>query len=357
MFSNLNMDYREILLKYKLHHLLVWLLFFAGWFYFRNPNYPNATVAVQITAVKVSILAILVYFTNYLLIPVFLNRKKYLVFAIVYLSSIIGLGIIKIAMIMHLLQPFFAIPLRVFDNFKARAYDNIIPLFLLVSTGAAAKMVQQYIISQKNLAAISREKTETELQYLRGQLNPHFLFNSLNAVYFLIDKTNAAARDTLLRFSDLLRYQLYDCSADKIDIAKELVFLSDYMHLHEIRLNQNYEVELKKEGDFSGLQITPLLLIPFVENAFKHVSHHSDQKNFIRVAVRLTGKSLHFSVFNSKEESSVAFPGWGGIGLANVRRRLDLLYPEKYTLEIKNEEQLYAVTLVLQADEISESLS
>ena len=166
---------------------------------------------------------------------------------------------------------------------------------------------------------------------MKSQINPHFLFNSLNTVYFLIDKQNKDARDTLLQFSDLLRYQLYDCNADTVDIEKEIAYLSDYCHLQQLRKDSNYEVEMQAENS-RGFRIVPLLLIPFLENAFKHISHFSDRKNFVHVKICKKSDRFHFMVRNSKDRSGTGIEPRSGIGLANVKRRLELMYPGKHSL-------------------------
>ena len=200
------MKWRHIIIKYKLHHIILWALLYAGWHYFRYQDYP-ANSAGWITFIKVADLALMVYITNYLLIPYLLYRKKYLAFTIVFIAMVFCCSILK----MYIEEKVFGAP-GFFDlntRFKARIYDNIIPHFLLVSTGAAFKLLIDYAKSQRRLGDMSKEKAETELQFLKSQINPHFLFNSLNSIYFLIDKQNTEARQTLLQFSDLLRYQFY----------------------------------------------------------------------------------------------------------------------------------------------------
>jgi sensor histidine kinase YesM len=316
---------------------------FAGWYYFRAKDFPSTRLAIQVTALKVFVLALLIYTTNYLLIPKLLYKKKYWQFFSIYLILIIGLGLLKLKIIMALVYP----GLAPFANFKTRFYDNIIPVILLVTTGAACRLIMDYLQSQRHLAEIAREKSETELKFLRSQINPHFLFNSLNAVYFLIDKQNTEARQTLLQFSDLLRYQLYDCNAEHIAIEKELAYLQDYIRLQKLRKDNNYDVHVNIKNNISGFDIVPLMLIPFVENAFKHISHYNDKRNFVHVEIERQNGSFSFSVENSRENqlSSPLVPG--GIGLTNVKRRLELLYPERHQLQIHNHDDTFKIKLDL----------
>jgi LytS/YehU family sensor histidine kinase len=240
----------------------------------------------------------------------------------------------------------------VFDDFKERVYDNLIPLFLLVTSGAAAKVVMDYLVSEKRLAVISREKAETELRYLRSQINPHFVFNTLNSIYFQIDKSNQEARQTLLQFSGILRYQIYDCIADKIPVEKELAYLKDYVQLQQKRKDENYTVEWISPHQVNGFQIVPLLLMPLVENAFKHISHFQDKPNSICIKTGKKDNMFSFTITNTMESGQVSNElHYGGIGLKNVRRRLELLYPDKHEFTIQDNNSHYVVNLTLILDD------
>ncbi len=336
------MNWRQLIFKYRLHHLAGWLLLYAGWYYFRYQDYPRG--AGLITLIKVADLMLMVYLTNNLLIPRLLYRKKYVAFAVLYIIMVAGCSIVK----MQVEEMIFGSPgfFNLTTNLKERIYDNIIPHFLLVSTAAAFKLLTDYAAARGRLSDMAKEKAETELQFLKSQINPHFLFNSLNAIYFLIDKQNTDARQTLLQFSDLLRYQLYDCNADSIGIEKELVYLKNFVQLQQLRKDNNYDINMDIDSNVSGFSITPLLLIPFVENAFKHISNHTDAVNFVHICLTKQNGSLTLHVKNSKDNSASTEHS-GGIGLANVQRRLELLYPGKHSLHISNGENTYSVQLQL----------
>ena len=325
------------------HHPLVWGILFAGWYFFRAKDFPSQQLALQVTAIKVAVLALLSYTTNYLLIPQLLYRKKYWQFFTIYLVMIVSMGMLKLKIIMALVYP----GLEPFANFKTRFYDNIIPVFLLVTTAAACRLIKDYLKTQRRLTEIAQEKAQTELKFLRSQINPHFLFNSLNSIYFLIDKNNTEARKTLLQFADLLRYQLYDCNSDTIAIETKVAYLQDYIRLQKLRKDSNYEVAVDMKDEIRGFQIVPLLLIPFVENAFKHISNHQNERNFVHVELSRNNGTFSFSVENSKEVPNEKTLIPGGIGLSNVRRRLELLYPDKHNLQIENNENTFKVQLKL----------
>jgi two-component system, LytTR family, sensor kinase len=332
-------------IKRFLYHLLFWAIFFTGWYLLRYEDFSSKWLAVKITAVKVFDLALMVYITNLVLIPRLLYKKKYVLFTVIYVAMIFVSSITKITIVFDILDT----RISVWDNFKTRLYDNIIPHYLLVSTGAAIKLLTDYARAQKRLAEITKERAEAELKFLKSQINPHFLFNSLNSVYFLIDKSNKEAREALHKFSEMLRYQLYECGGERIGIEKELVYLQDYVDLQRLRKDEQYRVNYSCGPGLQGFSIEPLLLIPFVENSFKHLSHFGNGKlNQVDIDVSRSNGEFSFSVANTVDYSSKGTTEpVGGIGLTNVRRRLELLYPDKHTLDIVEENGWFKVKLKL----------
>ena len=188
-------------------------------------------------------------------------------------------------------------------------------------------------------------RLESELQYLKAQVNPHFLFNAINSVYFLIKKDPDKAAETLIKLSDLLRFQLYDCSDERIPIEKELEYLTNFMALERIRKSNRVQVEYLCEGNLSGFEIAPFMLMPFLENAFKYVSNHADQSNLVQVTLDREGQTFKATFVNTHDNPGQA--AVGGIGLKNVKRRLELLYPSRHTLDIQQTPELYSVNLTL----------
>jgi LytS/YehU family sensor histidine kinase len=202
---------------------------------------------------------------------------------------------------------------------------------------------------QQRMAETAKEKAEAELNFLKSQINPHFLFNSLNSVYFLIDKDNTEARESLHKFSDMLRYQLYEMKGDKIPVEREISYLQDYVDLQKLRRDDAFAVSFDCSPSVTGFSIEPLLLVPFVENAFKHVSSHAEKPNFIRINLDRKNGQMIFSTENSKDKER-ATDTYSGIGLNNVKRRLELLYPGKHELMIDDEESVYKVNLKIDID-------
>ncbi|MBB1284147.1 histidine kinase [Flavisolibacter sp. BT320] len=335
---------RQTFLHYKLHHLCFWLVLGAIWYYLRYQDYATWQQAFLVTLVKVVDLALLVGIANYVLIPRFLYRKKYVLFSVLLLSLVAASSYGKLFLVGTIIND--AGVYNWTTGIKQKIYDNILPHIFLVIAGMAVKLLTDYNAAQKRLLQIAREKAETELNFLKSQINPHFLFNSLNAVYFLIDKNNAEARRALHKFSEMLRYQLYEVKDVKIDIEKEISYLQDYIGLQQLRI-ENCDVTVQIEPSVKGFAIEPLLLLPFVENSFKHLSHFSNgSRNTVSIALTRKNGEMQFSIQNTTE-AKVSSQPYGGIGLTNVKRRLELLYPQKHQLEVAETDGWYRVQLKL----------
>jgi LytS/YehU family sensor histidine kinase len=215
-----------------------------------------------------------------------------------------------------------------------------------LSFATAIHLSKQWYLQREIIRKIEVEKLNTELEYLKAQINPHFLFNSINTIYFQIDKQNISARETLSKFSDMLRYQLYECNGHEIPVEKEIGYLKNYVELQKLRKDENYTIEFSCAEDMINFTLPPLLLVPFVENAFKHVSHFTEKKNTIKIDVSKTNSIFRMIVFNTKDNSQRASEN-GGIGLKNIKRRLELSYQNKYLLDIQDTPEHFTVTLEL----------
>lgn len=340
------MQSRSFFLRYKLQHVFFWMLVFGFWFYLRYQDYDTQFVAAQVTFLKVLDLAGMVYLSNYLLIPRLLYKKKYATFVILFILMLLVSSFIKISFTSLILnRPDM---LNFSGSLKTNLYENAISDFFLIAAGVAFQLIFDYLKMQQNLAQVAKEKAETELNFLKSQINPHFLFNSLNSVYFLISKDNAEARNALHKFSEMLRYQLYEANGNKIPVEKEISYLKDYMDIQQLRKDEKYSVQFNCTDDVKGFLIEPFLLLPFVENAFKHISHFTNAVNFVKLNMARKNGTITFCIENSKEPGKINADKREGIGLANVRRRLELLYPGRHELEITDADRTYLVKLNLQ---------
>lgn len=331
-------------IKYKLHHIIFWMLVLGTWFFLRKENYASPDIAFVVTLIKVADLALLIYVTNYVLIPLLLYKKKYVWFGLTFVLMILSSSVIKMRFLGILIDNPALYNWSV--DLKSRLYDNILPHFFLVIAGVAVKLMFDYGKLQQRMAETAKEKAEAELNFLKSQINPHFVFNSLNSVYFLINKENADARGALHKFSEMLRYQLYEMNGEKIPVEKEIHYLMDYTDLQQLRKDEKYNVEFYCAPEVKNFMIEPLLLIPFVENAFKHISHYNEKLNSVRIKMTCNNGTFDFNIENSTEPNKVSHQG--GIGLENVKRRLELLYPGKHKLEINEVDDIFIVDLKLE---------
>jgi two-component system LytT family sensor kinase len=198
---------------------------------------------------------------------------------------------------------------------------------------------------EKEAALLRGEKLEAELKFLKSQINPHFLFNALNNVYTLTVLKSDQAPEHLLKLSAMLRYVLYDCKADRVPLHKEIEYLRHFIDLHLLKDSGGMNVRVELDESRPQLPIAPMLLVPFVENAFKHSRIEDLQRGWIEIALRSSDGAIDFDVRNSRPEHAGSKDKVGGIGLENVRRQLELLYPGRHVLEIREEADTFSVRL------------
>jgi len=286
-----------------------------------------------------------VYFNSRILMRKLLNKGKNFSYAISLILLIITSAFL---LYLSLLGYFNFFDLTKGQTFK---FPNIAASTLgAVCTTTLLLMIVEIIRNsrrtQKLNQKLEKEKLETEIKFLRSQLNPHFLFNALNNIYFLIQKDQSKAADALAQFSEMLRYQLYDCNVEKIPLAQEVEYLKNYIKIASL---SHKEVELKVNitEEINGQVITPLLLIPFVENAFKYVSAESKQQKSIEISLDVDKENLVYRVYNSYAHEDITEKQRGGIGLDNIQRRLNLLYPSEHRLLHQPAEGSYLAELNL----------
>jgi LytS/YehU family sensor histidine kinase len=228
---------------------------------------------------------------------------------------------------------------------SAGFWDNFVYGLCCTVIASMLYITQKWSEQQDQVKNIEITQLQTELKYLRAQINPHFLFNGLNTVYGYIDMKNQQARNMVVQFSDLLRYNLYDADVDMIELSKEVKYLQAYVALQKARSNDNMQVTLKVDFQNPGTQIAPLIFMAFVENAFKYVSRADNAINIIAISLNEVGGRIEFTCDNSYEETGES--DTGGIGLNNAERRLELLYKDHYNLDIKTEGNIFHVHLIL----------
>jgi len=323
-------------------HAGFWLVFFLVWdrlLYFYVNNEWNR---LYFSALDTGLILLTFYALYAYLMPDYFRRKslgRLIILSVLLVLVLAGLA----AWIMGLLLQNMIVPIH-FDfswTYKDMQYNRLFMALLGVLAGIFVKLALDRFELRRSLAALEKERSAAELTYLKAQLNPHFLFNSLNSLYSQLELGTGDPKQTLSALSDMLRYQLYDSGQDLASLNKELAYLADYIALQKLRLD-NCAVTYVVAGDIASQEIAPLLLITFVENAFKHVSDNLIE-NFIEIQVQISESQLDFNCRNSYEGSAKG----KGIGLDNVRKRLSLIYGERQQLQIKKESNIYEVELSL----------
>ena len=234
--------------------------------------------------------------------------------------------------------------------YVARIIKGMINVYFAVLVFATIKLIKQWYFNQQTNQRLAQENLQAELNFLRAQIHPHFLFNTLNNLYALTLKKSDKAPEVVLKLSDLLNYMLYECNQPKASLSKELELIHNYTELERLRYGDRLHIETKINGDPSSIQVAPMLVLPFVENAFKHGISESATNTWIKIEINIFDQHLQIIVDNSKETVTTKDEkGYReGIGLKNVRRRLELIYPEKYELEIEDKITSFYVCLDLE---------
>jgi two-component system, LytTR family, sensor kinase len=301
-----------------------------------------------------------VYFNLYYLMPKFLEKGKYLQYVLLVLTTIISVAV--------LIVPGYYVSIWLsgnsFEEMYQRYPNDYMFLFQIntlpsstasMTLGMSVKLAKSWIETRKRQQLLEKEKLETELKFLKSQFNPHFLFNSINSIFVLIHKNPDMASESLAKFSDLLRYQLYECNEAQISLSQELTYIENFIELEKLRQEHNIELNIQiEERNAGNLCIAPFILMPFIENAFKHVSKLKEESNWINMHLTFNQKELLFEISNSvssRYNSSEEPINYKGIGLKNVQRRLHLLYPQRHALTIQQTDETFKVTLSLNLDE------
>jgi sensor histidine kinase YesM len=286
------------------------------------------------------------YLITYYLAPKFLDTKRYTKFALtVSLLTLITYplfvaiqfvvhGLIRSPSDQQLLYAYFSTM-----KFIISGPPVICGLFL------TAKMLKNYYLKMKEKATIIKESANAEMQLLKAQIHPHFLFNTLNNIYsFNLDKSPVAA-DLVLKLSHTLKYMINDCEAPLVPLVKEIKMLQDYIGLEKVRYGPRLVMTAEINGDTENRLVAPLLLIPFLENSFKHGASKVLDHPWITMNIRVEDHRMYFEISNSKPVQQTAINGKNGIGLSNVRKRLSLLYPDEHSLELTEDSAFYNVKL------------
>jgi LytS/YehU family sensor histidine kinase len=293
----------------------------------------------------------LVYGILYFFIPRYFSKDKKNYVTTIMLALFISL----IACINYLnFLMIFSISTRMGFFDKMPGMDFIIPIWIrqvlfnypaVVGFAVAIKLLKRWWMKQKETEQLTREKISAELQLLKAQVHPHFLFNTLNNIYSFILKGSSRAPEMVKKLSSLLNYILNECNHPLVPLKKELTLIQDYIELEQIRYGDKLNLGLHIQGNPEGKMISPLLLIPFVENSFKHGTSRMLTHPWVKLDIHIERDSLNFKISNNKPERDNETIAKKGIGLNNVKKRLQLLYPGAYSLNITENEMSFDVSM------------
>lgn len=215
---------------------------------------------------------------------------------------------------------------------------------------AAIKLMKHWSAKEQTNLILQKENVEARLQLLKAQVHPHFIFNTLNNIYSYAQNTSPTASKLVLGLSDILRYMLYEGDQSAVPLNKEIKMLKEYIGLEKIRYGNKLDVNMEISKSTHSLQIAPLILLPFVENAFKHGASQIIDQPWIRLAIEIEGNVMSMKLVNGKALDYKNEMANKGIGIENVKRRLELLYPKKHALKIQNDPEVFIVDLNIQLE-------
>ena len=287
----------------------------------------------------------------YYQVPKLLLQKKYLRFGLSFLFSVYVFSALARMSSVYFAEPFFR------ENFYQESILEILtdPLYLLVVYFPTVyvvvflmlvmKVVKDRFEEKHQLEVLKKEQVNTELKFLKAQTNPHFLFNTLNNLYSLTLSKSDKAPNVVLKLSEILDYMLYQCNAPRVSLAKEVKLIQNYLDLESLRYKSNLDLTFEHSGNYEKVEIAPLILLTFVENAFTHGLGGKTTNPKIAVKLDVVEDELLFHVQNTKPELVDAKKVKRGIGLENAKRQLELNYREKYSITQKENESLYDLHL------------
>ncbi|MEO7047275.1 MAG: sensor histidine kinase [Ferruginibacter sp.] len=300
------------------------------------------------------------YLQLYYLIPVFLLKKKvaaYIIFTAILTKIIFGLIFILEVKILYRSKftlPGHDIPWDVLWKFEPEELKTVFALFLICGIAVAIKLLKKLYYESDRSQKIEKEKLSMELEMLKAQVHPHFLFNTLNNLYSLTLTHSDKAPIVVTHLSELLRYMLYECDEKEVPLEKEIETLKKYVELEKLRYGSRIDVSFVSSGNIKDNMIAPLLLIPFVENSFKYGTSEQLGQCWVNLNFYADGNDFTFNLTNSISNEKTRSLS-GGIGLQNIKKRLELIYPGKYTLTANEDAGMFIVKLQIQLNPAKET--
>ncbi len=346
----MNNTFKNISYKIPIkYHFLFWISYFLLNVVRWGSYYQDYWYSFKSNIVTVTLGMLLSYFHVYFLLPKLLFRKKIISYILFFLIGLVVFYIIRTELI------FIFINDNVWPESQtpqsAYAFNHILVVFLIgiydVGLTTTIKLTIDWIFDRKRIENLQANQLKTELQFLKAQIQPHFFFNTLNNLYALTLERSKQAPEVVLKLSEIMEYILYDAKEPRIRLLNEINYIQNYIDLEKLRFGDKVSVQINMQGDIETQSVPPLLFLPFIENCFKHGAVENNKLNVLIEFEVTHNNVLRFYVMNNYN----SFPQNKknhGIGNQNVLRRLELLYKDKFTLDIKTEKQRYIVELLIQ---------
>lgn len=358
LLMNPNSTLYRFLNNRPLMHSLFWLLYIAFYGLMGGGYDDKYAESFVRELIQLPVKLTIVYFTMYVLIPRFLLRKQYWSFGLGLIASMILAGILQRTANYYIYYPLYYPGLQgeFFSAYQISKY--VLNINSVVILTAGIKILKYWYVNEQMKGSLEKEKLAAELKFLKAQIHPHFLFNTLNNLYSLTLQKSEKAPEVVLRLSGLMNYILYEANSRQVSLAKEIESIHNYIALEKIRYGDSLEISFDVSGNINGSKVAPMLLVPFVENSFKHGVSDEISDKWITINLNLTDDWLTFKVENSRSfpqpEREKVYAG--GIGLKNVKRRLELIYPDCHELKILEEANSYLIVMRLLLHKTSEQL-
>jgi len=291
------------------------------------------------------------YFINYFILPKYLFRKKLWTGIGLFFLSFVFLTVAQsITGYIHNMKNYNRNPaLRtkpvLFQNLPRTPYVIVLAGPIIIGFFTALKMGKRIWLKQKESEQIAKEKTRAELSLLKSQIHPHFLFNTLNNIYYFTLSASPQAPATIRKLSGMLRYIISECSQSYVPLEGEIKMIQDYIALEKIRYGDQIKIKIKITGNAENKLIAPLLMIPLVENSFKHGASKMIDSQWVSIDIKINDEDIYFLVMNNKPVQPENGLTNGHVGLKNVKKRLQLLYPVSHELKVEAERETFSVSL------------
>ena len=329
-------------------HLMFWIVVTVYYTFFFGHQGGYYWYTYRFIVIFIPITMGTTYFFNYFLIPRYLLKKQIWTFALFsFYTFVLSFYLISLAIFPFLILSDKEVNFVTLDKSILDIYFLVVGLYTVILIAVLIKLLKYSFERQNASLHLQNEMKDAELKMLRMQINPHFLFNTLNSIYTLSLKKSDRTPEVVLKLSEMLNYLLYECNAEFVMLEKEIEFIRNYMYLQQIRFDHRLMVKMDIQDGFGNDQITPNLLMPFIENSFKHGVGRQREQARIYIQIKNENHLLVFCVKNTKPMQSDNDQQPGGIGIKNVQRRLKLLYSDKHSLSIEDKHNEYIINLDL----------